>query len=196
MAGSTDKGQRNGMLLLGLCTLLWSMSGVFIKTIPWHALVLAGSRGLIAGCVMALYFKFRCLRLVLNRTSLSAAVMLGATFLTFVSATKMTTAANAIVIQASSPVFVLLYNGFARKQRVVRRDVIAVLITLLGVSLFFLEQIGGGYFLGNLLALVSGVTLAATYVITCGAKEEERMSGILLSHLFTAAVGLPFALFN
>ena len=184
------------MLLLILCTLLWSISGVMIKTIPWHAFVLAGGRSLIAGGVMAVYIKARGLRFTINRTSLLAAAMLSGTFLTFVPATKMTTAANAIVIQASAPVFVLIYNGFFRKQRVSRLDAFAVLFTILGISLFFFEQIGGGQFLGNLLALVSGITLAGTYIITCGAEEDERMSGILFAHLFTAVIGLPFALFN
>lgn len=185
--------EKQGMLLLVVCSLLWSISGVMIKGIPWEAPVIAGFRSLFAGGVMAVYIRVSGMRFRVSRVSAVTAVTMSCMFLCFTLANKLTTAANAIVIQASSPVFVLLYNVIAKKQRARRLDVLTVVLTFIGISLFFLEQMDGGMLLGNLIALFSGVLLAATYITTYAAKPEERMNGILLSHLLTALIGIPFA---
>ena len=80
-----------------ICSTLWSIAGIFIKLIPWNALVIAGWRSLIsAGCVVV-YMRAARLRLRVNRTSLVCGVFLALTFLAFVSANKLTTAALSLI---------------------------------------------------------------------------------------------------
>lgn len=193
---ATGAQERKGMLLILLCTLLWSISGLMIKQIPWSGPAIAGGRSLIAGCVMALYIRFSGLKFRMDRPALLSGVLLSAVFLTFTIANKLTTAANAIVIQASSPAFVLLYNVLFRKQRARALDIVTVVLTLIGITIFFLDQLSPGRLLGNLIALSSGVLLAAVYIITCGAPKQSCMNGILLAHGLTAVIGIPFALFG
>lgn len=181
------------MILLLICTLMWSISGVLIKQIPWNAAVIAGFRSLIAGGVMALYIKITGLAFRIDAIAVRSGVLMGAMFLSFTLANKLTTAANAIVIQSSAPVFVLLYQAVVRKQRISRIDWIAVLLTLAGISLFFFDQLSPGLLLGNLIALLAGILLAGTYIVTCGAPKQSCMNGILLAHGLTAVVGILFA---
>lgn len=183
------------MLLLLCCTLMWSISGMLIKRIPWNAAVIAGFRSLIAGGVMALYIRVRGIGFRIDRVALLSGLLLSAMFLCFTLANKLTTAANAIVIQSSAPAFVLVYNVVFRKQRIRRIDLIAVILTLIGISIFFFDQLTPGRLLGNFVALIAGVLMAGSYIVTCGAPERSCMNGILLAHGITALVGIPMALF-
>ena len=123
-----------------ICSTLWSIAGIFIKLIPWNALVIAGWRSLIsAGCVVV-YMRAARLRVRVNRTSLVCGVFLALTFLAFVSANKLTTAANAIVLQFTAPVFILILSALVFRQRFARADVAAVLLTMCGIALFSLTS--------------------------------------------------------
>lgn len=192
----TKTQERRGMLLLLACTLMWSISGLMIKQIPWSAPVIAGFRSLIAGLVMAGYIHFSGLRFRLDKTAVASGILISAMFLTFTLANKLTTAANAIVIQSSAPAFVLLYNVLFRRQRARRLDVITVVLTLVGISIFFFDQLTPGRLLGNAVALLAGILLAASYIVTCGAPQQSCMNGILLAHVLTALIGIPMALFT
>lgn len=187
--------ERKGMLLLVVCSLLWSISGVIIKVIPWNAAVIAGFRSLISALVMAAYIKKSGLRFMMSRNSIISSLMMCGMFLCFIAANKLTTAANAIVIQACAPVFVLVYNVLFNRQRIRRLDLITAVLTFVGIAVFFLDQMEGGMLLGNLVALISGVFLAGTYITSYNANEEERMNGILGAHVLTALIGIPFVLF-
>lgn len=181
-----------GIALMLLCGSLWSIAGIFIKLIPWNALAISGCRSLLAAGCMAVYMRSQGMRFAVNRNSLLGGAALALCFLGFVGANKLTTAANAIVLQFTSPVFVLLISVFALHQRFSRSDLLAVLFTLGGISLFFFDQLTPGGLLGNVMALAAGLMLAIVFVVTGNAEMDARMSGILLGHLFTAAVGVPF----
>lgn len=189
----TKAQERRGMLLLVACTLMWSISGLMIKQIPWNPFVIAGFRSLLAGGVMAVYIKASGLSFRLDKTAVISGLFMSGMFLAFTVANKLTTSANAIVIQSSAPVFVLVFNIFFRKVRVRRLDVITVVLTIIGISIFFFDQLTPGKLLGNGVALLSGLLLAATYISTCGAPTESCMNGILLAHVVTAAIGVPLA---
>ena len=75
-------------------------------------------------------------------------------------------------------------------------DVVAVLLTLVGVVLFFLADIDAGSMLGNILAVVAGALNGGMFVAVGNTKGEEKMSGILLAHVFCAAIGLPVMAFT
>lgn len=185
---------QRGMLLLLVCATMWSISGMLIKLIPWHAIVIAGTRSLLAGCVMALYIKLSGMRFVFDKTAIISGVLISGMFIAFTLANKLTTAANAIVIQSSAPVFVLLYNVLRGGKRASRLDILTVLFTIIGISMFFFDQLMPGMLLGNFVALIAGILLAAVYIATCGAKQESCMNGILFAHGLTALIGIPMML--
>ncbi len=187
------KKERVALLQMLLCTLMWSTSGLLVKLVPWNPLVLAGCRSILTGVVMGLYMRARRMRLIRSRQSFAIAVALVATYITYLPAIKLTTAANAIVLEYTAPVYVLLFGAIFRKQALRKGDVAAVLLTIAGVALCFMDQLGGGSLLGNLLGLASGVSFGAMFTLSGGADEETRMSGMLLSQILMGLLFAPLA---
>lgn len=188
---ASSKSQRNAIVRMASCAGLWSIAGIFIKLIPWNALVIAGFRSLIAAVVVLVFMRVTKRRVKINFSSIVGGFFVASTFFAFVSANKMTTAANAIVLQFTSPVFIMIISAIFFHQRFHKADFIAVITTLFGISLFFFDQLGAGSLLGNCIAILAGAFMAGMYVITGRADEDSRMSGILLGHVFTALIGIP-----
>ncbi len=175
-----------------LCATLWSTAGIFIKLIPWHPLVIAGVRSLISAGVFLIYMRSIKIGFVINRFSILSGVFLSGTFIFFIAANKLTTSANAIVLQYTAPIFILVLSALIFRQKFRLGDILAVTVTTLGISLFFFDKLSGGYMLGNVLAIVAGLFFASMFITTGRADEKSRMSGILLGHLITAVIGIPF----
>ena len=188
--------ERRSILLMVICASMWSIGGIFIKLLPWNPLTIAGLRSLIASVCMFTYMRIARISLRLDRRSAVCGVFLALTYLCFVIANKLTTAANAIVLQFICPVFVLVFSALLFHQKMRRADVVAVLFTLLGISLFFFDQLSPGNMLGNVIALMAGFFMALMYLFMGNGDESTRMSGIFLGHIITALVGVPFAFFT
>lgn len=177
-----------------LTALLWSIGGIFIKLVPWNPLAIAGLRGLLGAFVMYAYLRVRGIKPVLNRDTAKIAIALAGVCCTFVAANKLTTSANAIVIQYCAPVYVLLYIAFVQKKKLRPFDIVVVPITILGVSLCFIGQIGQGHLIGDIVAVVSGIFFAGMFIFSDGVSEQTRASGIMQGQLLTAIIGLPVLL--
>lgn len=171
--------------------LLWSLGGIFIKLVPWNPLAIAGLRGLIGGLVMFVYLRIRGIKPVINKDTIKIALALAGVCSTFVAANKLTTAANAIVIQYCAPVYVLLYIAFVQKKKLRPLDIAVVPITILGVSLCFIGQIGKGRLVGDIVAIISGMFFAAMFISSEGVSDQTRASGIMQGQFLTAIIGLP-----
>jgi len=181
------------ILFMVLCATLWSTAGIFIKLLPWHPLVIAGLRSLISALVFLIYMRSIKIGFIINRTSLLCGFFVSSTFIFFIAANKLTTSANAIVLQYTAPIFILILSALIFRQKFRLGDILTVTVTTFGISLFFLDKLSGGYMLGNLLAIVAGLSFASMFITTSRADEKSRMSGILLGHVFTAIIGIPFA---
>ena len=178
-------------LAMVLTALMWSISGICIKMISWNPLVIASVRSMISTLVLLIIMKRAGYKIRPTKTALVIGLsnMLG--MLTFVTANKMTTAANAIVLQYTCPVWVLLIAILFLKERAKKYDVAAVVLCLAGMVLFFLDKITPGNMVGNLLAIAAGITMGVMFTATSGAKDlEERFNGLLFGQFFTAIAGL------
>jgi len=184
-----------GVSYMAACAVLWSTAGVLIKLLPWNPMVIAGLRSLIAAGAVGVYFLARRERPVFSRRTLAIALSVSLTFFCFMAANKLTTAANAIVLQYSAPVFLLIYEAAFKKQKFHWMDYLVVALTLGGIALFFLDQLDAGSLLGNIIAIFAGITFAAMFISSGGVTQTVRMSGILQGHLIAAIVGIPMLLF-
>lgn len=175
-----------------LCAALWSIAGIFIKLIPWNSIVIAGIRSLIAGAVMFVYMRYKRIGFTADRRSMLGGLALCCTLTCFVAANKLTTAANSIVLQFTAPMFIVVFSVLFLKKKFSRSNIFAVVLTMLGISLFFFDQLTPGHLLGNCVAIVAGMAFAGYYMSLEGASESERMSAILMAHGLTFCVSIPF----
>lgn len=184
--------QKRAILYMITCAVLWSSAGIFFKLLPWNPMAIAGLRSLISVAVYLVFMRIQEISFVINRYSIFASIFLTLVFILFITANKFTTSANAIVLQYSAPIFILMLSALIFKQKFRRGDILTVAATSIGISLFFFDKLSGGYITGNILALLAGLFFAAMFITTGRADDESRASGILMGHLFTAVAGIPF----
>lgn len=184
--------QTKGVLLMLTCATMWSAGGIFIKLVPWNPLVLGGWRGVFCALTYTVFLIVTKRRIRFDRRSLLVGAASSLASFCFLAANKLTTAANAIVLQYTSPVFIMLLSTVFLKKRFRRKDYLVVGVTLAGIVLFFFDSITIGNMLGNLISIFSGVVFAAVYMFLGEAKDETaRISGMLVGTLLSAAVGIP-----
>ena len=173
-----------------IASVLWSIGGIFIKLINWNPMAIAGSRSAIAALVMMVYlkkFKFK-----INKSMLICACSYSLLVILFVSANKLTTSANAILLQFTSPVWVALLSRAILKQKISRIDGITIIFVILGMIMFFIDELEMSYLLGNILAILSGIVMAGMILLFQQQKENFLVEITLLGNVITAIVGIPF----
>jgi len=174
--------------------LLWSTGGLFIKWTTLSGLELSFGRSLFAAITVALFTRHEGFGI--NRLTAVASVLYAALLLLFVLATKQTTAANAIFLQYTAPVYLLILEPLVYKEKFRSRDLITVLVCVAGMTLFFVGKPRPQDVSGNLLALASGLCFALYVLLLRHAKARtvNRASsviyGSLLLVIFTAPAGL------
>jgi len=190
------KNTTKGTIAMLITALLWSTGGLLIKMVPWNPLAITGARGLLAAGVVFLYLRSKRMKLLVSGETLKIAVCLAGVCATFVTANKLTTAANAIVIQYCAPVYVLLYVAFVQKKKLRPLDIAVVPITIFGVALCFVGQIGRGGWTGDVIAVISGMFFAGMFIASENVTEQTRVNGIMQGQLLTALIGLPVLAFT
>lgn len=178
------------LLALTLCAILWSTGGLFIKSIPLDALTIAGARSAIAALVIFAWN--RRVAPTWSRAQIGSIVSYALTVILFVSATKLTTAANAIFLQYTAPVWVSLLSWLVARERISRIDIISVCAVVLGMGVFFLDSLEGGTIVGDAVAIASGVAFAGVALFMRAQRGESTMESILFGNILTALVCIPF----
>lgn len=133
-------------------------------------------------------------RFTWSPVQLSAAAAYCGTVFLFVLANKMTTAANAILLQYTAPVYAAILGWRMLGEKVNWRDWLTLAIVLGGMTLFFVDKLSTGGVIGNILALASGVSFALLVTLLRKQRNESPLESVLLGNAMTALVGLPFAL--
>jgi drug/metabolite transporter (DMT)-like permease len=189
-----------GAALVALAALLWSSSGLFIKVLPLRALQIACLRSLVAALTIAAVVKARGGQPFPrpDALALGCAVAYAAVLILFVAATKLTTAANAIFLQFSAPIYLVFLEPWVTGRDLRGRDLAAVGLCLAAMGLFFVGRLGAGTLLGNLLGVASGLGLAI-FSLTLKLQRERRpgadpITAIILGNLLVALLCAPLAL--
>lgn len=191
---SVNPAHTRAVLLLVAASLCWSLAGVLIKFVAetWSGLAVAGGRGLIAA--LFLIATNRGLQLRLSRIQWIGAFAYAACTLTFCTATTLTSAANAILLQYTAPVWVALLGAWFLGERATRADWITIVVVLGGMTLFFKDSLRLGHFDGDALAVISGVLFAGMTVALRRQKDGSPIESIILGNLIAFLVGLPWIL--
>jgi DME family drug/metabolite transporter len=198
MVGSSSNGVgdygRSGVSpiwFVVVAVLLWSTGGLFIKWGTLSDAELSGARSLFAAATVMVLTRREGFRL--NLVTAIAAVFYAALLYLFVRATLMTTAANAIFLQYTAPVYILLAEPFFFKEKYRAADFVVVAFCLVGMSLFFVGQLRPEDVEGNLNALGSGACFAVFFLLLRHprAREVNRASSVIYGNLLLALVMLP-----
>ena len=184
--------ENTAILEMLICATLWSIAGIFIKLIPWNGFAVAGMRSLIAGLTIAAYMFIKRYKYICTKKTLLSGLLTACVYTCFSVSNKLTTAANAIVLQFTSPVFIVIFSALIFKKRIRHADMLAVLFTLAGIALFFFGQLQPGYVQGNCVAILAGMFMAGMYMAVGELKGQERFSAIVTGQFITFLVGLPF----
>jgi drug/metabolite transporter (DMT)-like permease len=182
------------LLFVLAAALLWSTGGLFIKWTTLSGLALSFWRSFFA--LLTVSFITRREGFGLNRLTAIASGLYAVLIILFVSATKTTTAANAIFLQYTAPVYIMILEPLMYKEKFRSRDLITVLVCVGGMSLFFVGQLRPQDVTGNVLALASGVCFALYLLLLRHprAGEVNRASSVIYGNLLvmilTAVWGL------
>ncbi len=180
------------IIYLIIASVLWSTAGVLIKLVNWNPLAIAGSRSFIASFVVLAYVKKP--KITMSRAQIGGAICYAATVILFVTANKLTTSANAILLQFTAPVFVALLSAWLLKENIYRYDWITMGFVFAGMILFFVDDVGVGNMLGNVIAVVSGFFLACVTIALRLQKDGSPVETALLGNILTFIVAIPFIL--
>lgn len=179
-----------GILAVFLTAILWSSGGLFIKLISLNAMQLSFFRCLIAAVVFAIIFRKKLL--VVNGFTFLNAAFYAIVLTTFVIATKTTTAANAIFLQSTAPIYVLIFEPIINKTKYDKLNIITIVVCFIGMIFFFLGEISPGHLEGNLVALISGITFASFFLGMRKNGQEYQQSSIFYGNIFVALICIPF----
>lgn len=182
---------RSVLLLVG-AAVCWSLAGVLIKFIAtsWHGMAVSAGRGGIAALFLLL--THRGLRFHFSRDQVIGALGYAACTVTFCAGTTLTSAANAILLQYTAPVWVALFSTWLLGERASRADWLTIAAALAGMGLFLRDSLTLGHLLGDGLSLLSGVSFAAMAIALRRQKDGSPVESIILGNLLACLIGLPW----
>jgi drug/metabolite transporter (DMT)-like permease len=178
------------LLALVATAILWSSGGLIIKNVEAPPLLTASVRAFFAGLTLALMHKKDLgLRLPSKEQTLGA-LALAMLCLCFVTATKLTTAANAILLQYTAPVWVAIFAPLFLHEQTRRKDWIFIVIIFFGMGLFFIDSLSSGSLTGTLFAIGAGASYAALIMILRHEKPSDKGVSMVYGNLLLCVVGL------
>jgi drug/metabolite transporter (DMT)-like permease len=177
------------VLLFG-AGILWSTGGALIKWIDWHPFAITGMRSLISAVILLGLIKKP--RFNWSFAQVGGALCFTSTVILFVTSTKLTTAANAILLQYTAPIYTALFAGWFLGEHTSLYDWLATLVVFGGIALFFLDDLTLRGTWGSILAALSGITWAWLNLFMRKQKDGSPFESILIGHLIAGIVGIPF----
>lgn len=188
--------RKKAIIYLIIASLLWSMGGLFIKIIDWNPMAIAGARSGIASIVMLIYLKKPLWNIRIGKKKLLGALTYALLLIFFVTANKFTTAANAILLQFTSPIWVALFSSWFLKEKVRNYDWLAIIAFISGMVLFFIGDLRSGNLFGNIIGLLSGVSMAGVVIFLKLQDEGSPVEMTLVGNIIMLIIGLPFFFFS
>ena len=182
------------ILCLVIASILWSTGGLLIKWVDWNPIAIAGIRSGISSLVMIGFWFVLTKKLPMRPDKF---VMFGAInyvilVMLFVSANKLTTSANAILLQFTAPIWAMILGAIFFKVKFEKKDFLTVGVVFGGMILFFIGDIDGGGLLGNILAVISGISMALMIITLKKVTNHKPLEVVIWGNIFTFIVAMPF----
>ena len=181
--------QSTSYTILIIAALMWSLGGLFIKLVNLNPMAITGIRSLGAAVVLLIYIKKP--KLYWNRYFFTGVLAYSMMVILYVISIRLTTAANAIFLEFTAPLYVVVFGYFLLNERINRFDIFAMVIIFLGMGLFFMDELSFYGFWGNILALLAGVCLALVTVLI-RKEKESAFEIVFFGNALTTIICLPF----
>ena len=182
-----EKTAKLGVLATAL---IWSSGGLAVKLTDCPADALTGWRCLF--CLLLFWFYYRKEKLLnFSKAQWAGAIAYFLMAYFYIAATQMTTAANAILLQYTAPVYVAILSIWLLKEKVTKKDWFVIAAVLCGMVLFFVDKAGIGSMLGNVFGVLSGISFAAFIVCTRMQKDAHPAGSVFLGNVIALVVCLP-----
>jgi drug/metabolite transporter (DMT)-like permease len=179
--------------------LLFSTGGAVIKATTFNNWQVAGLRSLVAAITILLLMPGARRNWTWRAAAVGLAYAL--TLVLFVTANKLTTSANAIFLQSTAPLYLLVLGPLILKERVRLVDVLSMSVVACGLACFLIghepaRTTAPRPFEGNLVALLSGFTYAFTitglrWISSRPGARETPMATVALGNLIAFLICLP-----
>ena len=163
---------------------------MLFKYVEWPALAIGGGRGLIAALFL-LAVVGRSLRFTWSPVQISAAVSYAACTVLFALANKLTTAANAILLQYTAPVWIALFGSWLLGERTTRADWITIAAVFLGMGVFLYDGLQVHDVAGIFVSIASGLFFALTAIFLRKQKTGSPLESIILGNVISFLIGVP-----
>ena len=173
-----------------LAAIVWSTGGLLVKLITLDAFTILFYRSLYAGLFFLIVFRKEALRI--DKRVILVSLCYAPLLICFVTATKLTTAANAIFLQYISPAIVLVLEPKFLKQKIQPYNLMTVLVCTLGLSFFLFDQRGGNHWIGDGIALLSGLFSALLILSLRFSNRSQQMSGIFFGNVIVVLATVPW----
>lgn len=184
------KDRYKGIILAAIASSMWSTGGIFVKLVDWNPVSIAGMRSLVAALVMLAYIKKP--KLTKSKPQILGAIATCTTMLFFIMANKLTTSANAILLQYTAPIFVAILGVWILKEKIRWYDTASIIVVFLGMLLFFIDNVNIGNTLGNIIAILSGFSLACMTISLRLQKDGSAMDTTFFGNILTFIIAIPF----
>ncbi|QYO65797.1 DMT family transporter [Leptolyngbya sp. 7M] len=186
-----EQSSPHPLLLVVIAVLLWSTGGLFIKLTSLDAYQVTFFRSFFAAVVVMIVTRKDGLKI--NTFGIFTSIIYAMLLFLFVWATKMTTAANAIFLQYTAPIYILILAPFLIGERFRFRDLLTVVVVLGGMSLFFVGKLEISDYQGNIAALFSGIFLGL-YILLLRHPRAEGFNpaiAVIYGNLLLAILNAP-----
>jgi drug/metabolite transporter (DMT)-like permease len=170
--------------------ILWSFGGLLIKLVDLNPIAIAGIRSVITTIFIFIFLKKSALKLTWNKAL--GAIAYTSMVILYVSATKATTAANAIMLQYTSPIYIAIFGGWLLNEKAKLREWTTIIFVIGGMVLFFMDDMGGGSMKGNMLAVLSGIALGFNTIFMRREKDADPLENVFWGSILTVIVSIPF----
>ena len=177
----------NGILIVA--ALMWSVGGLFIKLVELSPLAITGTRSLAAAGVFLIYLQK--VKWNWNKYFIIGVISYASMMVLYVTSIRLTTAANAIFLEFTAPVYVVILSYFILNERVTLFDILSIIIIFCGMGLFFFDELTFEGFWGNILAAIAGVCLGIVTVML-RKEKDSAFDMVFFGNLLTAILCLPF----
>lgn len=189
-----------GSILMIITAILWSLGGLLIKLVPIGPLALISGRSICALCLFIPYFilqrkkEGKKVEPIKMKHYLLCSLSISTLSIFFVVATKLTTAAHAIILQFTAPFWIILIGFVFFGKKPQSKDIKAIISVLFGIILFLSHQLNDSHQLGNMFAVLSGISMAVMILYLQSSHIKYPLLVVIIANITNAIIGFPFLL--